>query len=40
MLPDFGIGLTDITKTQYGADADLKSHDAARLHTALERYRP
>ena len=39
-LPDFGIGLTDVTKEQYGADADLHGGDAPRLRAALARYRP
>jgi double-stranded uracil-DNA glycosylase len=39
-LPEFGIGLTDITKTEFGADAVLTSHDAGRLRAALQRYRP
>jgi TDG/mug DNA glycosylase family protein len=40
LLPQFGIGLTDITKSEFGADAVLKSHDAVRLRTALDRFRP
>ncbi len=40
LLPGFGIGLTDITKAEFGADADLSSHDADRLHAALARCRP
>jgi double-stranded uracil-DNA glycosylase len=39
-LPEYGIGLTDITKTEFGADAVLTSHDAERLRAALKRYRP
>ena len=40
LLADFGIGLTDITKAEFGADAVLTTHDAARLHAALARFRP
>ncbi|MEK9662031.1 MAG: mismatch-specific DNA-glycosylase [Alphaproteobacteria bacterium] len=39
-LSDFGIGLTDITKDQFGADSTLTAHDAQRLHNTLERHRP
>ena len=39
-LPEFGIGLTDITKTEFGADADLTTADPARLRATLARARP
>ncbi|MGE0255134.1 MAG: mismatch-specific DNA-glycosylase [Alphaproteobacteria bacterium] len=40
LLPGFGIGLTDMTKTEYGADAVLRTADPARLATAIARIRP
>lgn len=39
-LPEYGIGLTDVTKTEFGSDADLTSHDTDRLRAALAAYRP
>lgn len=41
-LPEFGIGLTDINKTQFGMDHEL-AHDAADatgLHEKIQRYQP
>lgn len=40
LLLEFGIGLTDITKTQFGSDIDLTGHDSSRLHAALATLRP
>jgi len=41
-LLGFGIGLTDLNKTEYGSDHELSSHamDAASLHAKLRRFRP
>lgn len=39
-LLSYGIGLTDITKSEFGADSVLTAHDAGRLHAAIDRYRP
>ena len=39
-LPAYGIGLTDVTKTEFGADADLTTHDAGRLRAVLACCRP
>jgi TDG/mug DNA glycosylase family protein len=39
-LPEFGIGLTDITKSEFGADSELASHEAGRFLAALAQHRP
>lgn len=41
-LLTFGIGLTDLNKTEYGSDHELSPHamDAAALHAKLRRFRP
>ncbi len=41
-LPRLGIGLTDVAKTQSGADSkiDVTARDVARLHLTLRRFRP
>ncbi len=41
-LPDFGIGLTDVCKTQSGADhqLDRAHHDPAAVIAKIERVRP
>ena len=41
LLP-FGIGLTDLNKTEYGSDHELspQAMDAASLHAKLRRFRP
>ena len=38
----FGIGLTDLNKTEYGSDHELSpdAMDAAALHAKLRRFRP
>lgn len=40
LLPGFGIGLTDMTKTEFGADAVLRTADPARLAIAIARVKP
>lgn len=42
MMPEFGLGLTDVAKHHAGSDADLprEAFDAASLHRKLVRYRP
>ena len=41
-LPRHGLGLTDINKTEWGADSDLtgSGDDAAALRAKIEAYRP
>ena len=41
-LPTFGLGLTDLNKTEYGSDHELSADamDARALHAKLRRYRP
>jgi TDG/mug DNA glycosylase family protein len=41
-LLTWGIGLTDLNKTEYGSDHELSAHamDAEGLHTKLRKYRP
>jgi TDG/mug DNA glycosylase family protein len=41
-LPDHGIGLTDVAKTQSGADSKIvvTGRDVARLHAAIRKVRP
>ena len=41
-LPQFGYGLTDINKTEFGADADLSNSgdDPAALRSKIEQYQP
>ena len=38
----WGIGLTDLNKTEYGSDHELSAHamDAGSLHAKLAKYRP
>jgi double-stranded uracil-DNA glycosylase len=40
--PTFGLGLTDLNKTEYGSDHELSAGamDAASLHAKLRRFRP
>ncbi|MBM3558297.1 MAG: mismatch-specific DNA-glycosylase [Alphaproteobacteria bacterium] len=40
LLRGFGIGLTDMTKTESGPDAGLRTADPARLAAAVGRLRP
>jgi len=40
LLPGFGIGLTDMTKTEFGADAVLRTADPERLAAAIAHVRP
>lgn len=42
LLPDFGIGLTDLNKTEWGADADLTAaaHDVAGFRAKIAACRP
>ena len=40
LLPGFGIGLTDMTKTEFGADSVLRTADPARVAAAIARIRP
>ena len=42
MLPQYGIGLTDVAKFVSGADVDLRPQDfdAAALRCKIERYAP
>jgi TDG/mug DNA glycosylase family protein len=42
LLPESGIGLTDVMKTQSGMDVDLVADEdaAGRLHAALLEYQP
>jgi TDG/mug DNA glycosylase family protein len=41
-LLGWGIGLTDLNKTEYGSDHELSAHamDARSLHAKLRKYRP
>ena len=41
-LLTFGLGLTDLNKTEVGSDHELSAHamDAASLHAKLRRFRP
>jgi TDG/mug DNA glycosylase family protein len=41
-LLDWGIGLTDLNKTEYGSDHELSAQamDAKSLHAKLAKYRP
>jgi len=41
-LPRWGLGLTDLNKTEYGSDHELSAQamDAASLHAKLRRFRP
>ena len=41
-LPRWGLGLTDLNKTEYGSDHELSAEamDAAALHAKLRRFRP
>jgi TDG/mug DNA glycosylase family protein len=41
-LLGFGLGLTDLNKTEYGSDHELSASamDAASLHAKLRRFRP
>jgi len=41
-LLDFGIGLTDVCKTAFGADSELPADadDVARLRATVDHYRP
>ena len=42
LLPDFGLGLTDLSKFHFGNDAELPvdAFDVAALHAKIERFRP
>ena len=39
-LPEYGIGLTDVTKIEFGSDTDLTTSDEVRLRTAIARCQP
>lgn len=41
-LPGWGLGLTDLNKTEYGSDHELSAEamDSASLHGKLRRFRP
>jgi double-stranded uracil-DNA glycosylase len=42
LLPEFGIGLTDVCKTEFGADSELSksAYDPGAMRAKILRYRP